>query len=151
MQTKNKVFGKDWLARNIRELSLVVVIIVIALFTQVRSGGSFLTLTNIDDMIVETAVLAVMSMGMMMVIITGGIDLSIGATMALSAMTACTVMKFNPGLPPFVIFLLAIAVGTLCGFVIGLLVSRLYILPIIVTLSCLKYYLAGMLQGAVKG
>lgn len=140
MQTKSKLNWKELLTGNIREIGLIVVILVIAVFAQIRSGGNFLTLTNINDMIVETAVLAILTVGMMMVIITGGIDLSIGATMALSAMVACTVLKHNPGLSPLVIVLIAVATGTVCGFLIGNLISRLYILPIIATLGMMNVY-----------
>lgn len=139
-QTKAKLDPKELLTGNIREVGLIAVIIIIAIFVQIRSGGNFLTMTNLNDMIVETAVLAILAVGMMMVIITGGIDLSIGATMALSAMVSCTVLKYNPGLPVVVIVLVAIATGAVCGFVIGNLVSRLYILPIIATLGMMNVY-----------
>lgn len=139
-ETKRKTDWKAMLSGNIREISLVVVIVVIAVFVQIRSGGSFLTLVNLADMLKETAVLAILTVGMMMVIITAGIDLSVGATMALSAMVATTVLKYNPTVPPILIILIAIAVGIVCGFFNGVLVSRLKILPIIATLGMMNVY-----------
>lgn len=128
------------LSSNIREVGLIAVIMMISGFVQYRSGGHFLTLGNISDMFTETAVLAILSVGMMMVIISKGIDLSIGATMALSGMVGTTFLKHNIDTHPLIIILIAIAVGTLCGLIIGLLVSRLHILPIIATLGMMNVY-----------
>lgn len=134
----NKV--KKFFSANIRELSLVIVMIVIAAFVQYRSGGNFLTAENISDMLAETAVLAICAVGMMFVITTGGIDLSIGAIMALGAMTGCTVLKNNQAIPTIAVIGIAMAVGLVCGLVNGVLVSKLKILPIIATLGTMNIY-----------
>lgn len=131
---------KNLAASNVREIGLIFVIIIISVFVQYRSGGHFLTFENISDMITETAVLAILSVGMMMVIITQGIDLSIGATMALSGMVGTTFLKYNMGVNPIVIILISVLVGTICGLIIGFLVSRLHILPIIATLGMMNVY-----------
>ena len=70
---------------------------------------------NISDMFTETAVLAITAVGMMMVIITSGIDLSIGSIMALGAMVGGTILKNNQAVPGVVIILVSIAVGIVCG------------------------------------
>lgn len=132
--------NKSVFATNIREIGLIFVIIVISILVQFRSGGSFLTAENINNILVETAVLAILSVGMMMVIITGGIDLSIGATMALAGMVGTTALKNNPGLNPLMVILIAVLVGTVCGLVVGFLVARLNILPIIATLGMMNVY-----------
>lgn len=134
----NKV--KKFFSSNIREFSLIIVMIVIALFVQMRSGGNFFTVENISDMLAETAVLAICAAGMMLVIVTGGIDLSIGAVMALGAMVGCTVLKNNQSMPTIVIVLIAIAVGIVCGFINGTLVAKLKILPIIATLGMMNIF-----------
>lgn len=132
--------NKSFISVNIREIGLILVIILISILVQFRSGGSFLTGENINNILVETAVLAILSVGMMMVIITGGIDLSIGATMALSGMVGTTFLKNNPGLNPIAVILIAIVVGTICGLIVGFLVARLRILPIIATLGMMNVY-----------
>lgn len=138
----NKV--KKFFSANIREISLIIVMIVIAVFVQVRSGGRFLTGENLNDMLMEASVLAIMAVGMMMVMLTGGIDLSIGATMALSAMVGGTLLKSSVAsgspLPNIVIVIVAIAIGTVCGLINGTLVSRLRILPIIATLGMMNIF-----------
>jgi len=134
---KNK---RNILYANIREIGLIAVIILLSFFVQYRSGGSFITAENINDILVETAVLAILSVGMMMVIITGGIDLSIGATMALAGMIGTTVLKNNQNLNPLIIIFIAVLVGALCGLINGLLVARLNVLPIIATLGMMNVY-----------
>ena len=131
---------KKFFSSNIREISLVIVMIVIAIFVQIRSGGNFLAIENINDMLKETAVLAICAVGMMCVMISGGIDLSIGAIMALGAMIAGTVLKSNQSLPNIVIVLISVGVGIVCGFINGTLVSRLRIIPIIATLGTMNIF-----------
>lgn len=131
---------KKFISANIREISLAIVMIAIAIFVQYRSGGSFLTAENISDMLAETAVLAICAVGMMFVIVTGGIDLSIGAIMALGAMVGCTVLKNNQSIPVILVIVIAMAVGLLSGFFNGVLVSKLKILPIIATLGTMNIY-----------
>ncbi|MGN0149575.1 MAG: ABC transporter permease [Clostridia bacterium] len=134
----NKI--KKIFSSNIRELSLVIVMIAIAVFVQYRSGGNFLTIENISDMLAETAVLAICAVGMMFVIVTGGIDLSIGAIMALGAMAGCTALKNNQSIPIIAVIGIAMAVGLICGLLNGVLVSKLKILPIIATLGTMNIY-----------
>ncbi|MBQ2670532.1 MAG: ABC transporter permease [Clostridia bacterium] len=131
---------KKFFSANIREISLVIVMIALSVFIQWRSGGNFLTMENISDMLAETAVLAICAVGMMLVIVTGGIDLSIGAVMALGAMVGSTVLKNNPSMPNIVIVLIAIGVGLVCGLVNGTLVAKLKILPIIATLGMMNIF-----------
>ena len=134
----NKV--KKFFSANIREISLIIVMIAIAIFVQIRSGGNFLTGENINDMLKETAVLAICAVGMMCVMVTGGIDLSIGAIMALGAMVGSTVLKGNQGLPNIVIVLISVGIGLVCGLINGTLVSRLKIIPIIATLGTMNIF-----------
>lgn len=139
-QIKEMKSRKNIISANIREIGLIFVIMLISLLVQFRSGGSFLTAENINDILVETAVLAILSVGMMMVIITGGIDLSIGATMALAGMVGTTALKNNSNLSPLAVILIAVLVGAACGLVVGFLVARLNILPIIATLGMMNVY-----------
>ena len=115
---------KKFFSSNIREISLIIVMIALSVFIEIRSGGNFFTLENISDMFTETAVLAITAVGMMMVIITSGIDLSIGSIMALGAMVGGTILKNNQAVPGVVIILVSIAVGIVCGFINGTLVAN---------------------------
>jgi len=136
----NNLILKKMFSYNIREISLILVIIVISIFVQFRSGGNFFTAENISDLCTETAILAILAVGMMMVIITAGIDLSIGAIMALAGMIGTTILKGNKGINPLFIILIAIVIGTICGMLNGISVSKLKILPIIATLGMMNIF-----------
>lgn len=141
---KNSAAGRA-LTQNIRELCLLAVIVVLALAVNIRSGGNFLTAKNMSDMFVETSILAVLTMGMMSVIITGGIDLSVGSTMALAGMIGTSVLRDSMddagrGLHPLLIIGIALLVGALAGLFNGLLIARLNVLPIIATLGTMNIY-----------
>jgi rhamnose transport system permease protein len=131
---------KRFFSDNIREISLILVMIVISIFVQFRSGGNFFTGGNISDLLTETAILAILAVGMMMVIITAGIDLSIGAIMALAGMIGTTVLKENKGINPIIIILISVVIGIVCGMINGTLVSRFKILPIIATLGMMNIF-----------
>lgn len=131
---------KRGFSANVRELSLILVIVFIALFVQIRSNGNFLTVANISDMFTESAILAILAVGMMMVIITSGIDLSIGAIMALSGMIGTSLLKNNTALSPIIIIVVAVLIGILCGMINGTLVSHFRILPIIATLGMMNVF-----------
>lgn len=127
-------------SHNIREISILGIMVVIAFFVNVRSGGVFATADNIDDMFVECAILVILSMGMMLVIVTGGIDLSVGAVMALAGMISTKILSRNMDMHPMLVVLIAISIGILAGLVNGTLVSYLRILPIIATLGTMNIF-----------
>ena len=122
------------LSESFRELGLLAFIVLLCVGFQLRNG-SFLTLSNIRDLLTNTAILGILSVGMMMVLLTGGIDLSIGANIALSGMVSAMTVAAVPGLPPVVAILEGMAVGCAAGALIGLLVARFNVLPIIATLG----------------
>lgn len=122
-----------------REVGMLLFIVVFSIFVQIRNK-SFLTLENMNDMLTNTAILSILVIGMMLVIVTRGIDLSIGATLALSGMiTAQTVSAF-PELHPIIALLLGTVIGIVCGSVLGLLIARFKILPIIATLGMMNIF-----------
>lgn len=133
-----KIFSNANL-HKIRELGLLGFIILLSIFVQLRNP-SFLTLENIDDLIKNASILSILTVGMMLVIVTRGIDLSIGATLALSGMISALTVSVYPGLHPLLVILLGILVGTACGVIIGFLVARMSILPIIATLGMMNVY-----------
>jgi len=119
-----------------RELGLVLFIVILCIVIQSRNG-SFLTFENLNDMLKNTAIMAILAVGMMMVLITRGIDLSIGAIIALSGML-CAQLVSSYSMNPLLIILLGIAIGIICGLVNGFLISKIGILPIIATLALLN-------------
>jgi rhamnose transport system permease protein len=98
----------------------------------------FLTALNIGQLLTNTAILGILSVGMMMVLLTGGIDLSIGATMAFAGMTTALTVNANPAVPPVVLVLEGTVIGAVAGLVVGLLIARFSILPIIASLGLMN-------------
>ena len=116
---------------------------VFGLFALLRPQ-TFATLDNIELMMLQTAVVGTGALGMTIVIISGGIDLSVGSVVALS--TVVIALLLNAGFPPLLAALGGIAVGALCGVLIGGLITRLRLAPFIVTLA-----MWGALRGVAKG
>lgn len=122
-----------------RELGLLGFIIVLAVIVQM-CNHRFLTSENINDMLTNTAILSIMAAGMMLVIVTGGIDLSVGATLALSGMIAAMFVSAHTEIHPVFVILFGIAIGIVCGAVVGFLVAKLGIMPIIASLGMMNVY-----------
>lgn len=109
--------------------SLIVLVVFFSL-----ASPNFLQTTNILAVLQATSVNGVLAIAVTMIIITGGIDLSIGTLMTFTAVTAGVVLT-NWGMPlPFGV-IAAIGMGALCGLISGTLVTRMRIPPFIATLG----------------
>jgi ribose transport system permease protein len=95
----------------------------------------FLTYTNLSSVVRQTAVINIMALGMTLIIIAGGIDLSVGAVLAFSGLLGTMAMEAGWSIP------VGVLVGLLCGLfwglTNGLLITQLKINPFIVTLGTL--------------
>jgi len=98
----------------------------------------FLTANNLASVARQTAVFNTMALGMTIVIVSGGIDLSVGSILGLSGLIGT--MALERGIPIFFGILIGLAIGTLCGFLNGVLVTRLGIPPFVVTLGTLGIF-----------
>ena len=94
----------------------------------------FRTLSNIENILQQTSVNGIMAVGMTLVIITAGIDLSVGSVLALSAVVATSFA--HPGAHSLVVpVAIGIVVGLACGTVNGILIAKKRLAPFIVTLG----------------
>ncbi|PJN95806.1 ribose ABC transporter permease [Amaricoccus sp. HAR-UPW-R2A-40] len=109
--------------------SLIVLLVFFSL-----ASPNFLQTSNILAVLQATAVNGVLAIAVTMIIITGGIDLSIGTLMTFTAVTAGVVLT-NWGLPLPVGIVVAIGMGAFCGLISGTLVTRMRIPPFIATLG----------------
>lgn len=125
-------------------LALLVLICLIAAFTL----PVFLNGSNLYNLLNNSLVVMILAMGMTVVLVSGGIDLSMGTTMALCAGVAAAVMNF--GLPLFAALLAALAMGALVGLGNGLLITRLGLPDFIATLAMLGFA-SGVLYIWTKG
>lgn len=126
---------------------LAAIIVLSAVLTMI--SPAFFSITNIINILWNVAVVGIMAVGMTFVILTGGIDLSVGSVVC--ATGVATALFFDPlKLPLVVTLLLVAAIGTLLGLGNGLLVSRARIAPFIVTLATMVFY-RGMTLFATNG
>lgn len=122
-----------------RELALLAIILVLALLVGARAPV-FLTWRNALDMANDSAILAILVLGQMLVLLTRGIDLSVASNLALTGMACALLGRSFPGVPIGVLLLLALAVGALLGSVNGWLITGFALPPIVVTLGTLSAY-----------
>lgn len=151
---KNKTLQKGGKLGEIlrsREASLLLVMILLVAVIQWRSGGLFLTGTIISQLSQNYAYIGVLAFGMLLVLLIGGIDISIGASVALSGMSTCLLMRDGYITNPALAYLVSIVIGSVCGLVIGVTVSKGKVIPIIATLGMqyiyrgLTYFVSGTL------
>jgi ribose transport system permease protein len=118
-----------------RLLALGALVILLAFFSVISEP--FRTTDNYISILVATAVNGVLAMGVTFVIITGGIDLSVGTTMTFCSVILGLVVT-NAGLPLWVGIPAALAAGALVGAVNGILIAKAKIPPFIATLGMLN-------------
>ena len=112
---------------------------LIALFAGLSiATPHFLTSTNLSSVVRQTAVINIMALGMTMIIIAGGIDLSVGSILAMGGLLGSMAMERVLPIVPSVFA--GIATGLVCGFLNGLMTTQLRINPFIVTLGTLGIY-----------
>ena len=137
MSDKPRILRTVAKPEQLRELGLLLFIVIIGIVVQLRNPV-FLSITNITAIFTNTAILGILAVGMMLVLVTRGIDLSIGAIIAFTGMvTALTVARF-PGIPPLVALLEGTLIGMVFGAFSGLLVAYFDFLPIIATLGMMN-------------
>ncbi|WP_030924620.1 substrate-binding domain-containing protein [Streptomyces sp. NRRL B-24720] len=112
--------------------ALVVLVVAMSLLS-----GDFLTTQNLLNVGVQASVTAILAFGVTFVIVSAGIDLSVGSVAALSA-TVLAWMATSEGVPVWIAVILAVATGIACGLVNGALVSYGKLPPFIATLAMLS-------------
>ncbi|WP_277185303.1 ABC transporter permease [Caballeronia sp. BR00000012568055] len=120
---------------RIRELNVLSVLILVGLVISLFSPY-FLTTNNLMGVFRSFSLVALMSIGMMLVIITGGIDLSVGSVMGLSSLI--TALAFQHGLGAFVAIVCGLAVGLMVGAFNGFMITWIQLPPFIATLGTLS-------------
>ncbi|MEZ5426953.1 MAG: sugar ABC transporter permease [Pyrinomonadaceae bacterium] len=129
----------------LRAYTMLGALVIIWLFFHWQTGSIFLTPRNLSNLMLQTSVTGIIAVGMLMVIISGNIDLSVGSLLALAGgISAILLTDYGYGLVPAI--LAAIAVGILIGFFQGFLTAYAHIPAFIVTLGGLLAW-----RGAIKG
>lgn len=129
-----EVAGKDVTIHLI--LSLVV--IALALIANPLTDGVFFTANNFTNLMRQMTTTGLLSLGMLFVILTGGIDLSVGSVVGFSAIIAAGA-TVHWGFPVWVSFLLGIGTGACWGLISGSLVAWFKLAPFVVTLAMMTF------------
>ena len=117
---------------------------LVAVIFGILIGARFFLPANLELMARQTAIVAAAALGMTVVIVSGGIDLSVGSVVALT--TVAIALLLGQGWPPLSAALAGVLAAALCGVINGLLITRLRVVPFIVTLGTMI-----LVRGAAKG
>jgi ribose transport system permease protein len=144
-QWARRLWASPVLRKNLGPLAgLAGVVILFSVLLGATRGVAFADLGNLETIFRQTTIVAVAALGMTIVIVAGGIDLSVGAIIALATVVVAAFLR--AGAPPTVAALAGIAAGVGCGGLNGLLVTRLQVVPFIVTLGTML-----VVRGVAKG
>jgi ribose/xylose/arabinose/galactoside ABC-type transport system permease subunit len=134
------------LARGLlRHESVLAVLLVLALIVLAMQSDRFFTADNLLNQGRLMAEVGLVALAMTFVIVSAGIDLSVGSILGLVAILL-GVMWQNVGLPLPLAMILGLAIGALAGFVNGLIITRFMVPPLIATLATLALY-RGLAEG----
>lgn len=134
-----------WLAHSARQLGTLAGLLMLCLILWAATPH-FLTLSNLLNVLEQTALNAVVAVGMTFVIISGGIDLSVGSVLAFAGVTLG--LALESGVPAPVAVVLALAVGLSCGLANGVLITIGRLPPFIATLGMMSVARGGALMMA---
>ena len=119
-------------------------LLFVAITFGVLIGANFFQPGNLELIARQTAIVAAAALGMTIVIVSGGIDLSVGSVVALTTVTIAVLL--NQGWSPLAAALAGALSGAICGLINGILVTALRVVPFIVTLGTMI-----LVRGAAKG
>ena len=123
-------------ARHIlKNYGIIIAFVLICIMLSVTSPV-FLTTTNIINVIRQTSIYGIMAVGMTFIILTGGIDLSIGSIMAIAGAVCAGLLKDGNSIA--IVIPVTIAVGILCGLTNGLVITVGKITPFVATLGMMS-------------
>jgi ribose transport system permease protein len=114
-------------------LALLLIVVVVTILEP-----SFMTTTNVLNVLRQVSISALIAFGMTFVILTGGIDLSVGATLALTGAIAASMLA--SGMDPVFVMLVTLCLGAVLGMVNGVIIAKGKVAPFIATLATMTIY-----------
>lgn len=131
--------------------AMCALLLVLAIGTVFNADGAFFRFGTHRDTLRQSSVYGILACGMTLVIISGGIDLSVGSILALVAVCA-SLMAIRWGWPPWQVVPTSLVIGGVCGAISGGVITRLQVQPFIATLAMMVFArgLAKQLSGGMK-
>ncbi|MCM2531281.1 sugar ABC transporter permease [Neobacillus pocheonensis] len=148
-QKANKSSLGNLLRENMRQYSIIISLICIMIFFQILSGGILLKPLNITNLILQNSYILVLAIGMVLVIILGHIDLSVGSIAAFTGAISAILMV-NDHIPTFIAVVVSLLIGALVGAWQGFWVAYVRIPSFIVTLAGMLIF-RGLTMVVLKG
>ncbi len=140
---------KKIISNNVRQFGMVIALVVIAILFQFLTGGVLLTPLNITNIIMQNSYIILLAFGMLIVIITGEIDLSVGSVVAFVGAVS-GILLVNQDLPVIVGIFLSLLIGAAIGAFNGFWVAYVRIPAFIVTLASMLIF-RGLTLVALNG
>ncbi len=134
----------DW-GRMLNTFGPVLALLVVYGFFAMIAPDSFTTSRNLETIARHTTIVGMAALGMTLIIISGGIDLSVGSLVAFSTVVTAKLLQ-DAGFSPLAGAIGGVAAGAFCGLMNGLLITLLKVVPFIVTLGMML-----LIRGAAKG
>ncbi len=132
-QVKTKGIG-EYLSSHLRQYGLLFALIAVMAFFQIVTDGTLLRAVNVTNLLLQNSYIIIMALGMLIVIVSGNIDLSVGSVMGFIGALAA-VMIVNMDLPVLLTIVVCLAVGGVIGAAQGYWVAYWKIPSFIVTLA----------------
>ena len=127
------------LKSTLKQYTMGIALVIVFIFFTVLTGGRLILAQNISNLLLQNAYVMVMACGMLLCILTGGnVDLSVGATLCLSAALAATALQ--SGKSPVVAIIMAMAAALVIGLFQGILIGYVHVPPFICTLAGMFLY-----------
>ncbi|MBR3369787.1 MAG: sugar ABC transporter permease [Rhodobacteraceae bacterium] len=133
-QTGTAQSMRDYLVNHLREYGLLVALIIVMVFFQITTNGTLLRPVNITNLLLQNSYIVIMALGMLIVIVSGNIDLSVGSVMGFIGALAA-VLIVSMGLPLMLAIVICLITGGLIGAAQGYWIAYWKIPSFIVTLA----------------
>ena len=136
--------GGSFIKTNLRQYGMLLSLLAIMIFFEIATGGTLLRPLNLTNLVLQNSYIVIMALGMLLVIVTGNIDLSVGSAAGFIGALAA-VMIVNYHVPIFIAAIVCLIAGGLIGAAQGYWVAYFNIPSFIVTLSGMLVLKGGML------
>lgn len=135
-QSKSSIIKK---IANYKQMGLLICLIILLILAALLTPAMY-SIDSIISMLRNNSVYALLAVGMMLIIITGGIDLSVGSTLSMTGVITSLLMNQIPSVPVFIWFIVALVIGGICGLINGFLIGKFKMVPLIATLGTMYVY-----------
>jgi ribose/xylose/arabinose/galactoside ABC-type transport system permease subunit len=141
--------GRSWKATLVRHEAILFGLLVLEILYFNAAGRNFATADNIANIVRHSVEIGLLALVMTPIILTGGIDLSVGSTLGLCAILFGKLWR-DGGLPPWIAAVVTLFIGAACGFTNGALITKLKLPPLIVTLGTFSLF-RGLAEAITHG